>query len=270
MTGRQGMMLARHIRFSINPFLAEQPQGYNSYASRPCGEGFALYFGLWVQLDGPVDADTGFVVNVVEIDRQVRAAVVPLFVARVREAFRAGRHMALSDVVGLLKEAWAALRGRFGGAEVSRMCLELNPFRKVAISAEDCAVYCFSEKFEFAAMHTLWNDKFSPEKNLEMFGKCANPSGHGHNYVVEVTLERPLGGQEHQIGEFEKTVHDAFIESVDHKNLNAQVPEFAELNPTVENIARVAWERLHGRFSGARLSSVTVWENDKTYCTFRG
>jgi len=264
------MILARHIRFSINPFLAEQSQGCNSYASRPCGEGFSLYFGLWVELDGLVDAETGFVVNVVEIDRQARVAVVPLFVARICEVFGAGRHTSLSDLVGILKDAWRVLRGRFGGPEVSRMCLELSPFRKVVVYAEDCAVYTFSEKFEFAAMHTLWNSKFSEEKNLEVFGKCANPFGHGHNYVVEVSIERLLEGQEFRIGQFEKVVNESFIQSVDHKNLNAQVPEFADLNPTVENIARVAWQRLQGRFSGAKLSSVTVWENDKTYCTFRG
>jgi len=259
--------LARHIRFSINPFLGEQVHGYNSYASKPCGEGFALFFGLWVELSGPVDADTGFVVNVTEIDRQARAKAVPLFVLRVCERFRAGRHMALSDVVALLKDAWAQLQGGFGGPELSGMCLELNPFRKVAVCAEDCAVYYFSEKFEFAAMHTLWNAKFSEDKNLDVFGKCANPAGHGHNYVVEVTVERPTAGPELEIGQFEKTVHDAFIQSVDHKNLNVQVPEFADLNPTVENIAQVAWQRLDGRFSGAKLSRVTVWENDKTYCT---
>ena len=238
MTGQYEMELSRHIRFSINPFLAEQPQGYNSYASKPCGEGFALYFGLWVELSGPVDSDTGFVVNVVEIDRQVRAGVVPLFVGRVCDAFRAGRHLALLDVVVLLKESWAVLKGRFGGPQVSRMCLELSPFRKIAVCAEDCAVYTFSEKFEFAATHTLWNPDFTDEKNLDVFGKCANPSGHGHNYVVEVTIERPVAGQELEIGGFEKAVHDAFIQSVDHKNLNVQVPEFAQLNPTVENIAQ--------------------------------
>jgi 6-pyruvoyltetrahydropterin/6-carboxytetrahydropterin synthase len=264
------MELSRHIRFSINPFRGEQPLWYKSYASKPCGEGFSLYFGLWVELSGAVDADTGFVVNVAEIDRQVRAAVVPVFVTRICEAFQAGRHVTLSDVVELLKEGWSAVKGRFSGPEVSRMCLELNPFRKVAVWAEDCEVYSFSEKFEFAAMHTLWNPKFSEAKNLDVFGKCANPSGHGHNYVLEVTVERPVEGEEFGIGQFEKIVNEMFIQSVDHKNLNAQVPEFAELNPTVENIARVAWQRLNGRFAGATLSSVTVWENDKTYCTYRG
>ncbi len=261
--------LARQIRFSVNPFLAEQQYGYNSYASKPCGEGLALYFSLWVELSGGVDSDTGFVVNVTEIDREVRAEILPLFVKRICEWYENGLHIALSDVAALLQEAWRALGGRFEGPDLSRICLELNPFRKVAVCGEDCTVYYFSEKFEFAAMHKLWNDKFSEEKNMEIFGKCANPSGHGHNYVIEVTVERPLEQGEFQIGDFEKTVFDRFIQSVDHRNLNTQVAEFVNLNPTVENIARVAWQRLNGCFTGATLSSVTVWENDRTFCTCR-
>jgi len=261
--------LARHIRFSINPFLGEQPQGYNSYASKPCGEGLAIYFGLWVELTGGVDSETGFVINVTEIDRQVRTEVVPLFVDRVCGWHRAGRHVTLSGLVELMKRSWTALQGRFGGSQLSRICLELNPFRKISVCGEECSVYYFSEKFEFAAMHQLWNDNFSEEENLAVFGKCANPAGHGHNYVLEVTLERPTEG-DFRIADFEKTIAEHFIQGVDHKNLNTQVEEFAKLNPTVENIARVAWQRLAGRFAGAELWSVTVWENDKTFCTYRG
>ncbi len=176
--------LARQIRFSINPFVKEGSEGFNSYASRPCGEGFGLYFSLWVEREGPVDAETGFVVNVVEIDRQVRSMVVPIFAERVGEAFRAGKHVSLSDIVAILQETFTQLEGRFGSLPVSRLSLDLNPLRSLAFDPEDRTVFYFSEKFEFAAMHTLWNDKFSDDKNLEVFGKCANLSGHGHNYVV--------------------------------------------------------------------------------------
>ena len=262
--------LARQIRFSINPFLNERPDGFNSYASRPCGQGFCLYFSLWVEIEGPVDTDTGFVVNVVEIDRQVRTAVVPIFAERIGGTFRAGKHLPLSDVVVILEETFTQLEGRFGSLRVSRLSLDLSPLRSLALDTEDRTVFYFSEKFEFAATHTLWNDKFSEEKNLEVFGKCANPAGHGHNYVVQVTVQRPVSREEHDIGGFERTVYDAFISCVDHKNLNLQVPEFGRMNPTVENIARFAWEKLEGKFTDSRLSSITVWENDRTLCTYCG
>lgn len=264
------LKLARNIRFSINPFLEDSGLGANSYCSKPCGEGYSLYFGLWVKLFGPVGEDTGFVVNVVEIDRQVRNSVIPLFIGRISNSFRQNEHVTISALIDILKESWGQLAGSFGEADVEGLVLELNPLRKIAIDAEDSKVYYLSEKFEFAATHKLWNDKFSDEKNLEVFGKCSNAAGHGHNYVVEVTVERPVSEEEFGIGAFEQVVEDEFLSLFDHKNLNIEVPEFRELNPTVENIARVVWDRLNGKFGSEKLSTVTVWENDKTYCTYSG
>jgi len=98
----------------------------------------------------------------------------------------------------------------------------------------------FSEKFEFAAMHRLWNDEFSDKRNFALFGKCANPTGHGHNYVIEVTVKTPPQGNDFCIGDFGKIVDDEFIKQVDHKNLNIDVPQLSSVNPTVENIASFA------------------------------
>ena len=101
------------------------------------------------------------------------------------------KHISFVDIGGLLKESWTALKDKFGKGEITSLRLELNPFRKIGIDAEDSKEMIISEKFEFAATHTLWNDKFSKEKNFEIFGKCANPTGHGHNYMVEVSLKVP-------------------------------------------------------------------------------
>ena len=262
--------LTREVRFSINPFSAEDVEGFNSYASSPCGDGLALYFGLWVGLSGEVDRDTGFIVNVGDIDRAVRRFVVPIFAERIRKRFGRRQEVEVSEIFEILKRAWGALSDKFGAARLSKLCLELNPFRKVAIESEDGGMVYFSEKFEFAAMHTLWNDEFSRERNFEVFGKCANPAGHGHNYVVEVTVGKAGSEGGFSIGEFERIVDDEFIKIVDHKNLNVDVAEFAATNPTVENIAGFAWERLSGKFGSAELSSVTVWENDRTYCVYAG
>ena len=130
-------------------------------------------------------------------------------------------------------------------------------------------MYYFSEKFEFAATHTLWNEDFSEEENFEVFGKCANPAGHGHNYIIEVTVANKGNGRV-GIGKFQKIVEGEFVRLVDHKNLNVDVPQFEERNPTVENIAAFAWERLADKLCGGQITSVTVWENDRTYCTYCG
>jgi len=261
--------LVRSVRFSVNPFLAVSTTGFNSYASKPCGEGLSLYFNLWVEVIGGLDPDTGFVVNVSLIDRYVRRFVVSIFDEHIKKSFDIGEHVSLIEIHRILRRAWGVLGERLGSAKLCGLRLELNPFRSVAIGSEDCKMFYFSEKFGFAAMHTLWNDKFGKEKNLELFGKCANPAGHGHNYVVEVTVRRPGGDDGFRIVDFEKVVDDEFIGVVDHKNLNVDVPEFSGKNPTVENIAAFAWHRLVGKFGAGELSSITVWETDRTYCTYQ-
>ena len=261
--------LARDVRFSINPFLDDDVVGFNSFASMPAGEGLALFFEITVAIVGEVDEQTGFVVNVVEIDRQVREHVVGIFSQAIRQEYRAGRGIDHAQINRLLVKSRDVLTGKFGRAMLSDLTLKLNPFRKTAIDCEDIKMSYFSEKFEFAAMHKLWNEEFSDEKNFEVFGKCANKTGHGHNYVLEITVKTPADGN-FCVGEFERIVDENIIEVIDHKNLNADVEEFRKKNPTIENIASFAWGQVAGKFAGAKLHSVTVWETDKTSCTFYG
>jgi len=260
--------LARHVRFSVNPFLPEDSCGFNTFASEPAGEGLSIFFELSVTLTGQVEPATGFVANVLDIDRNVREYVVPIFSRRLKSDFARARHIGFSEITELLKSAWGQLADRFGKARLSKLSLALNPFRKVAVDCEDFKMIYFGEKFEFAAMHKLWNDDFSEQRNFEVFGKCANPAGHGHNYMIEVTIKKSAQDSSFRVGDFEKVVDEQFIRLVDHKNLNVDVPQFAKAIPTVENIAAFAWEKLIGRFGEAALHCVTIWETDKTYCSY--
>jgi len=262
--------VVRSVRFSINPFLAEDIEGFNSFASKPAGEGLSIFLELSVCVVGEVEPATGFVVNVLDIDKNVREFVVPIFAERIRGDFRQGRHIGLFEISELLKSGWGQLYDKFGAARLSKLSLKLNPFRKVAIESEDYKMIYFSEKFEFSATHKLWNDDFSDERNFEVFGNCANPAGHGHNYAFDVTIKTQEGKDSFRIGDFERIVDDEFIRLVDHKNLNVDVAEFDKINPTVENIAVFAWNRLAGKFGEAVLHCVTVWETDKTYCCYYG
>jgi 6-pyruvoyltetrahydropterin/6-carboxytetrahydropterin synthase len=262
--------LARQIRFSIDPFLDRDVLGANSYASKPAGAGLSLFLQLTVELAGPVNPQTGFLINVADIDKAAREAAVPVFAERIRRDYRRGKHMSLDAVAEMLALAWKSLDGRFGSARVDQLVLNLNPFRNMAMKASEPGVMYFSERFEFAAMHKLWNDTFSDERNFAVFGKCANPAGHGHNYLIEVTITSPKDGSPLEIGRFERTVDSELIAWVDHKNLNLDVPQLTGQIPTVENLAVFAWNRLVGRLDPAQLYSVTVWESDRTYCTYRG
>ncbi len=101
--------LARQVRFSINPFLSQECTGFNSFASKPAGEGLSIFLELSVEVLGDIEPDTGFVVNVVDIDRGVREFVVPLFVERIKQDFCRARHIGLFVVAELLRSAWGQL-----------------------------------------------------------------------------------------------------------------------------------------------------------------
>ena len=262
--------LARQVRFSISPFLPKQEKGFNSFVSEPAGEGLSLFFELTVELTGEVEPATGFVVNVTDIDRNIRQFVVPLFVERVTQDFRQARHIGFSAIIDLLEAARNHLAGKFGAARLGKLSLKLNPFRTVAVNGKDLDMAYFCEKFEFAATHKLWNDDFSEQQNLEVFGKCANPTGHGHNYIAEVEISIPARRDDFHVSDFEKIVDRELIKLLDHRNLNIDLDHFSKTNPTVENIAVFAWNRLVGKFGKGALHRVTVWETDKTYCSYYG
>ena len=262
--------LVRQIRFSVNPFLDEQNEGFNSYSAKPAGEGLAIFLALEVELQGKINQQTGFVVNVADIDKVVRKYVVPIFAERLQKNFRNGKHVQLKQMWKLLGVVWKILKDKFSPAKMKQLSLALNPCRKLTVSSENIKMLYFSEKFDFAASHILWNEQFGNEKNFELFGKCANPAGHGHNYVIEVAVKKTGCNEELKIGRFEKVVQDEFIKIVDHKNLNEDVPRFDKVNPTVENIAVFAWDNLAGKFGDSELDSVTVWENERTSCRYTG
>jgi len=283
--------LARQIRFAVSPFKASI-EGANSYCAKPTGEGLALFFALWVELTGTVNSDTGFVVNVADIDRIVREKAVGIFDEFVKHKFgqkeqtpletrrqkrltadKSGLSLtgqvSFEQIGQLLSKVWQTIEKEFLPARIDSLSVELMPARKLAIKENGGNMLYISEKFEFAASHTLWNDKFSDEENEKVFGKCANRSGHGHNYIVEVTIKKSTGGEPLKAGDFERIVNEQFIQIVDHKNLNIDVGYFKKVNPTVENIAEFAFKSLKDKLKPLQLDCITVWENDRTFCSFR-
>ena len=266
--------LSRQIRFTIDPFTNSPETGSNSYCAKPTANGLAFYFSLWVELAGNANTDTGFVVNVADIDKIVRDKAIGLFSKFVKNHSNGS----FEQIGQLLSRVWETVGDEFLPAKIDSLTVELTPARKLAIKERDGKMLYFSEKFEFAASHTLWNEKFSEEENFKTFGKCANKCGHGHNYIVEVTIKKSqqslaptpvVGVQNINAGDFERIVDKHFISVVDHKNLNADVKHFKKINPTVENIAEFAFKELADKFGPLELDCVTVWENDRTFCSFR-
>ena len=122
-----------------------------------------------------------------------------------------------------------------------------------------------SRRYHFAASHRLHTAKLSEEENKRVYGKCSNPYGHGHNYVVEVTVTGPVDpetGMIANLAELDPFVQGEVIEPFDQKFLNEEVAEFREQVATTENVCREIFRRLKS-FPLARLERVRVEETSK-------
>jgi 6-pyruvoyltetrahydropterin/6-carboxytetrahydropterin synthase len=127
--------------------------------------------------------------------------------------------------------------------------------------------------YEFSAAHRLHSIQLSDEENLELFGKCNNPYGHGHNYRLEITLQGevdPRTGLMLDLGTLDQIVREEILSRYDHHNLNADLEEFRELNPTSENLVKVIWRRLERRLISPALYKVTVRETDRNVFAYYG
>jgi 6-pyruvoyltetrahydropterin/6-carboxytetrahydropterin synthase len=128
----------------------------------------------------------------------------------------------------------------------------------------------------FSASHYYWNEAWTPEKNQQVFGRCANRNGHGHNYTLEVTV----AGEPDSVTGFvvdlkwlKDVMEREVLAAYDHKHLNLDAPEFARANPTTENIAIAVWKRLEpatAAAGGARLSRIRVYETPEIFAEYRG
>lgn len=119
-----------------------------------------------------------------------------------------------------------------------------------------------TRSYEFAASHRLHCPDMSQEENLELFGKCNNEAGHGHNYIVQVTVEAepdPETGMAIDLGRFDEVVAAEVVDRYDHKNFNEDIPEFAGKNPTSEVVVQEIFSRLDGKVPG-RLYKVRLEE----------
>ena len=116
----------------------------------------------------------------------------------------------------------------------------------------------------FSASHYYWNPAWSEEQNLAVFGRCANRNGHGHNYTLEVTVAgepHPVTGMVLDLKELKDLLDREVMQRMDHRNLNAEVPELAGKIPTCENIALVIWNLLEPKIPSGTLHRVRLYES---------
>ena len=132
-----------------------------------------------------------------------------------------------------------------------------------------------TRKVEFSASHVCRSPHLSDEENVALFGKAANPQGHGHNYLLEVTLEGEpdsVTGMVFDLKELKEILNAEVVEPYDHRFLNHEVAPFDRIVPTAENIAREIWRRIAPALSGEgrRLHSVRLYETSDLYVEYFG
>jgi len=129
-----------------------------------------------------------------------------------------------------------------------------------------------SRRIHFCCSHRYHNPEWDAAKNREVFGRCNLPHGHGHNYVLDVTLEGaidPDTGMVINLADVDRILKEEVADHLDHKNLNLDIEVFKEQIPTTENLARYIWSRLKPRIAGATLKAVRLWEDPNLWVEVR-
>jgi len=130
-----------------------------------------------------------------------------------------------------------------------------------------------SRKAHFNAAHRLYRRDWDEAQNKKIFGKCANPHYHGHNYELIVSVTGPI---DHETGYvidmkvLKDLIKDHVEDALDHKNLNEQVEDFAAVIPTAENIAVVIYNKLKPHLDSTMALEITLYETPRNFVTYSG
>lgn len=227
-------------------------------------------YKLHISLSGKVNRETGIVVNIVHIDQaidQVLAMVngkwldkdVPFFFDRTY------------SLENLLLFFCTHLQGLFTDVKLHSIKIQQTPFLFGEMKGDLPMNIYVTKIFHFSSAHRLHSYSLNEKENIDLFGKCNNFYGHGHNYRLEVTVAGqpdPRTGVVTHYGELEKTVNDYVIRLFDHKHMNQDLDWFQEQNPTSEMVLSVIWNLLASRIP--KLYKIGLWETEKNYFEYYG
>ncbi len=255
-------LLSRSVRIALGEGTSSPRMAWNTFAGYPSVTCVPLWADFVVEVAGTPSETIGYITSLAQIDAATRVAAEEVLGLEAIPVLTGA--LTPTDA---LKRLSRAITQRLGH-DVARLTWRVSPYHSYSWDhsmPERITVAC---QFEFAAAHRLNDPSLSDQENLALFGKCNRLNGHGHNYRLEVAVRsatKALFG----MASFEALVADAVVDRFDHKNLNVDCPEFATLNPTVENIAAVCFDLLQPRLAAKQvdLVRVTVWETSKTSAT---
>jgi 6-pyruvoyltetrahydropterin/6-carboxytetrahydropterin synthase len=130
-----------------------------------------------------------------------------------------------------------------------------------------------SRKAHFNAAHRLYRKDWTHEKNEKIFGKCNNPNFHGHNYELIVSVTGEIDketGYVVDVKVLKDIIKDEIEDAFDHKNLNIEVPEFKDLNPTAENISVIIYNKIKTKLDSKLDLEITLFETPRNFVTYSG
>lgn len=262
------MQLVRTVRFFLNDD-GDPPDRHNTFAAWPPARGLARFYQLHVHCTGRPDQTTGYVANTQKVDEAVQQHAIP----HMQQVIAAAERTATISMGQLMQQLMRCLEPALEKS-LDQLRLQLSPYYSLSIRSHDMEHIFVRQNYEFAAAHRLHTPQLSEQRNREVFGKCNRPSGHGHNYQLEVCIRAPIAdnGRILPVEALDQIVDEIVLQHFDHRHLNCDLPEFAELNPTVEHIAKVIYDRLAEPVEalGVQLDAVKVGETSKTFCTYRG
>ncbi|MDF2441541.1 MAG: 6-pyruvoyltetrahydropterin/6-carboxytetrahydropterin synthase [Abditibacteriota bacterium] len=214
---------------------------------------------------GVVSDDDGMIVNLDELKPVLKGVLAKLDGEFLNDMPYFEEHRpTLENLVNFI---WHQLPSSLGQGRLARVQLQETARRKAEKTEQFMRV---TTCYEFAAAHRLHAPQISDEENSELYGKCNNPRGHGHNYGLEVSVE---GVPDAQTGavigleELDRIVDEEVFTRFDHKHLNDDCPEFRDMIPTSENLARVIFDVLSERLQrdGHKLAKIGLHETQKNY-----
>jgi 6-pyruvoyltetrahydropterin/6-carboxytetrahydropterin synthase len=257
-------VLTRAVRIFVGRESApESATKGNSFASFPCPDRVGAWFELSVSLRGDPLKNHGCIATLADIDHAVRAAAIRILRSALFVREDAGSAQPTVLVHELARGVERAL-----GRPVDLLQWRLTPFHQVLWRLDMPTQTTVTSTFEFAASHRMHDAALTEDANRAQFGKCNWAHGHGHNYRVEVSVSADVASPP-SMAALEEEVCRHVIERFDHRNLNLDCPEFAQRNPSVENIATVCFALLESplRARGLDLRAVRIWETSKTSAT---
>ena len=239
-------------------------------------------------VSGPVDAATGMVINIRDVDAVMKTQVVGLLHGRLLDEEAPELNEFLPTPENLVRFIWDRCEPAL--PQTGRLCrvalwptatlkAELSristPYKRATL---ETPMLTMTRIYDFSASHRLHSLALSDAENAEIFGKCNWKNGHGHNYEVEVTLAGDADPRTGQLWDgmcLDKIVAEEVLVPYDHKHLNYDTADFRELNPTSENLTQVIWSRLFRRLSresmgNTRLFRVAIRETARNYFEYYG